>query len=414
MIYTVKNGKISGNVRPPASKSQSIRALVLALLAEGESRIDNILISDDVSSCISCCRELGAEIEISNGTAIVRGTGGRLHSDVVLDAANSGTSLYFLTAVAALAGGRVDFDGDASLRKRSAGELLRALRELGANCRGEYLPYTVIGPIRGGRVAITCPTSQYLSALLLVLPLVDQVSEIEVLQLNEAPYVGMTLKWLEAQGCKLSYRDDYTFFRIEPSGPYQSFQTKIAADASSSTFWFCAAALSGGELGCLGIDPNDGQGDIAVLDILATMGARVDRQVDRVNLRGAVLSGGSFDLNSMPDSLPALMACSCYAREPVRFTNIAHARLKESDRIEVMSKELSKMGAHIETTEDSITIHPGQALQGTDVDSHDDHRIAMALSIAALGADGETHIHNSECVSVTYPNFYRDLEKLSS
>jgi len=403
----VESSALGGTVRVPGSKSHTIRALVIATLAEGTSEIYEPLDSLDTQACVRVCRGLGARLTLGDDW-LVAGTGGNLACpDDVLDVANSGTTLYVTLGTAALGRGWSVFTGDDQIRSRSAGPLLDALRALGAEAistRGTgCAPLLVRGPLKGGRVAIECPTSQYLTSLLINCPLAEGDTEIEVLELNEQPYVAMTLGWLASQGIRYE-REGFRRFRLYGGQSYRAFQREIPGDFSSATFFLCAAAVTGSEVTLLGLDRQDTQGDKAVVDMLAAMGAGVEWVPGGLRIRGRELRGGEFDLNATPDALPAMAVTGCFARGETRLVNVPQARIKETDRLKVMREELTKMGAKVEELPDGLVIQGG-ALQGAVVDGRGDHRVVMALAVAGLGAAGRTEVSTAEAAAVTFPSF---------
>ncbi len=353
-------------------------------------------------------------------------------SPLRIDVGNSGTTLYFMTALAALRSDGIRFDGDGSIRRRPAGSLLEVLRALGAtvvsvgskaenggpsDAARERVPYCISGPLHPGRsVTLASPTSQYLSALLLTAPLIatatgttpnEQATTIALSLLNERPYVDMTCWWLDRQD--ISYeRDGYRRFVIPGGQRYRPFSDVLPGDYSSATFWFSAAAVTGGEATVTGLSLQDVQGDRGVLSVLARMGCIVEETPSTIRVAGRPRRGGQFDLNAMPDALPALAVAACYAPEPVRLVNVAQAREKETDRIGVMVGELKRLGATVRERPDGIEVEPSRLSGGT-VDSHGDHRVAMALAVAALGSSDSVTIGDAGAASVTYPGFFRDL-----
>ena len=453
----VEPSTLRGSVRIPGSKSHTIRAVVIASLAEGTSQILEPLDSLDTVACVRVCEGLGAEIErcgpplrggdwpatvvrpsgaeAENQSAserrttpekqsataspewVVKGVGGKpAVPSHVLDVMNSGTTLYVTLSTAALADGWSVFTGDDQIRARPAAPLLAALEGLGARAfstRGNgCAPILVRGPIRGGRVAIACPTSQYLTSLLLNCPLADGETEIEVTKLNEQPYVEMTLAWLDEQGIRYE-REAFSRFRMPGGQRYQAFRKEVPGDFSSATFFLCAAAATGSELTLLGLDRKDTQGDKAVVEMLAAMGAEVEWLPRGVRIRGRELRGGEFDLNATPDALPAMAVAACCARGETRLVNVAQARIKETDRICVMRSELTKMGARVEELPDGLVIQGG-SLRGAVVDGHADHRVVMALAVAGLAASGRTEITTAEAAGVTFPNFVQLMASLGA
>jgi len=386
-------------------------------MADGPSRIRHPLQSADTLSCLDACRLLGAVIEErEDGWEVSRPVPRKPGLPPVrIDTGNSGTTLYLITALAALLDRRVEFDGDEQIRRRSAANLLNALRDLGTeinSSEGGCAPYTVRGPLKGGNTSIECPTSQYLSALLLAAPLIrsSEPTRIEVPLLMEKPYAEMTLRWMEEQNIRLENRE-YREFLLPGNQHYRGFDKTIPSDFSSATFFLCAAALSGSALTFQGLDMSDSQGDKAVISMLETMGCRREEKGNDLILRGGRLTGCTLDLNDTPDALPALAVTACFAAGETRIVNVPQARMKETDRIAVMTAELRKMGALVEELPDGMIIRPSR-LKGAEVKGHGDHRVVMALSIAALGAEGETTIDTAEAVDITYPGFFAQLETL--
>ncbi|MFW6363549.1 MAG: 3-phosphoshikimate 1-carboxyvinyltransferase, partial [Spirochaeta sp.] len=278
MEKTITPGTLAGTVRIPGSKSHTIRALLIATLAEGISVIRDPLYSADTRSCIDACRAFGADIAETDTMITVTGLGGLPNppSDPV-DVGNSGTTLYLAVGLAALVNGSTVFTGDEQIQARPIAPLLNSLSDLGA--RIEYLkndgfpPFRITGPIRGGHTTIECKTSQYLSSLLMALPLAPrdgEPSHIHVPLLNEKPYVDITLSWLKDQGITPEHRN-YDNWVIPPGASFSAFDKPIAGDFSSATFMLCAAAMTGSKLRLEGLDMNDSQGDKAVLEILREM-----------------------------------------------------------------------------------------------------------------------------------------------
>lgn len=408
MEFIVNPSRLKGSVVIPGSKSHTIRALVFALLGKGESVIEEPLDSADTRSCRSMIQKFGARVKVSPDRWTVAGTGGTITvPDDVVDVGNSGTSLYIGLGIASLAEGYTVFSGDHQIRSRPAEGLLASINDLGGSAvstRGSGMPPLVIkGKITGGETSIQAVTSQYLTSLLIATPCAAGDSLIRVPLLNEKPYVTMTMGWLDRLNIRYS-TDNYRSFSIPGKQEYPSFSEYIAADFSSATFFLVAAAVTGSELVLKGPDWNDTQGDKEVVNILTSMGADVSIGNKEITIRGGRLKGGVFDLNAIPDALPALSVAACFAEGETSLINVPQARLKETDRIRVMHEELVKMGAHIEERPDGLVIRKS-ALQGCRVNGHHDHRVAMALAVAGLAAEGVTTVETAESASVTFPNF---------
>jgi len=421
MTVCIVPKRFTGTVKIPASKSHTIRQLLIASLADGESVIEYPLDSLDTQSCLLACRAFGAEIEEQrNGDEIVswkvRGNGGFKNScacvsSAPIDIGNSGTTLYLALAAAGLHSKPVSFTGDEQIQKRSASQLLEALTGLGIKCTSYNgcAPITIQGPWKGGRVNLPCPTSQYLSALLIASPLAPAgtVTEINVPLLNEKPYIDMTLSYLKAHDIPFEAKPDYSYFKIPGGSYWKPFSRAVPGDFSSAAFPAAAAAISGGKVTMSGLDPNDTQGDRYFLKMLAEMGCDVHLPSMTVS-RDGPLRGGTFDLNETPDLLPAAAVVAAYADGDTALVNVAHARIKETDRIAVMAKELAKLGVCCTELPDGLIIHgkggifpKGQPV----IDGYGDHRIVMAFAAAALGSSVPIEITTAECAAVTYPGF---------
>ncbi|MFO7899505.1 MAG: 3-phosphoshikimate 1-carboxyvinyltransferase, partial [Planctomycetota bacterium] len=350
MDILAQRSDLRGTVEIPGSKSHTIRGLFFAALADGTSTLRKPLDSLDTRAAAACCRALGAEVRIGE-TWAVAGVAGRpdVPADVV-DVRNSGTTLNVALSAAALADGHTVFTGDEQIRRRPSQPLLDALVQLGAEAfstRGNGCPPFVIGgTLRGGRCAVAAASSQYLSSLLISTPLAERDTEIEVVELNESPYVRMTLDWLDRLGADYD-RDGLERFRIAGGQTYRGFDRQIPADFSSATFFLCAAAICAGPVTLRGLDMSDTQGDKAVVEMLHTMGAAVDERDGELVVSANGLHGADLDLNATPDALPALAVTACFAEGETRLLNVPQARIKETDRIAVMRAELAKMGGRV-------------------------------------------------------------------
>lgn len=407
MILRSEKARLSGSVEVPASKSHTIRALTLATLARGKSEIANPLDSADTQACVETCRALGATVA-TGPVWTVEGTGGmpRVPENVV-DVKNSGTTLYIALGMAALADGLTVFTGDDQTRRRTAQNLIDALNMLGARVestrRNGCAPLVVRGPLTGGKASIACPTSQYLTSLLLVAPLAPKDSTISVTLLNEAPYVRMTLDWLDRLDIEYS-QQAMREFAIPGRQHYRCFKERVKADFSSATFFFCAAAITGSDLLLQGLDMNDSQGDKAVVQMLQRMGAEVETRPFAVRIRGRALKGIDLDLNATPDALPAMAIAGCFAEGTTRFLNVPQARIKETDRIRVMREVITALGGRAEELPDGLVVHGG-GLRGGTAPGYADHRVVMAGALAGLAADNPVEVDTAEAVSVTFPTF---------
>ncbi|MGM0442851.1 MAG: 3-phosphoshikimate 1-carboxyvinyltransferase [Fibrobacterota bacterium] len=415
MEWQVKRSKLYGEINIPGSKSHTIRAVLIGTLSRGESVIHGPLMSKDGISAVHAANSLGADITQQDDTMIIQGTGGVLQQPVSLDMGNSGTATRLFTLAAALGDKTVTFDGDTSLRSRPMGPLLSAIEELGGitSCHGEpgYLPFDVRGPMRGKDLTIDGTTSQYLSSLLMSAPLLDGNTVVSVPHLNEKPYVEITLWWLERMGINFEVNSDFNKFLVFGGQNYRPLHERIPGDFSSATFAAVGAALTGGKVTIRNIDFSDPQGDRHVFDILEEMGVHVRRSATEATVEAAQMHGVTMDLNSMPDALPALAVLATAAEGETRIVNVAQARIKETDRISVMCRELKKMGARITEQEDGLVISKSN-LSGTAVSGEDDHRVVMALTLAGMAAKGVTTVDTVEAADVTYPTFQKDFSAI--
>ncbi len=415
MQLVVNKSNLSGDILVPASKSHTIRALVISGLANGTSVLKNPLFSSDTESCIAGIRAMGAHVEQGDGYLEVTGFGKMpaIPSEPI-DMGNSGTSLRMLTGVASLAGQPVLFDGDESLRTRPMHPLFSALEKLGVKVESANgkCPFTIQGPINGGKTEVNGMSSQYVSSLLITCPLIDQDTEIIVHKLMEKPYVEITLDWLKSQSIQLEQKG-LEFFKIKGGQSYKPFNGYIPSDFSTATFALCAAAITRSEIKIKGLNFTDPQGDKEVFQHLEKMGVQLQHVEDGVVVCGNELAGIDIDMNNIPDALPALAVTGCYANGTTRLLNVAQARYKECDRIKAMTTELKKMGADITELEDGMIINHSH-LKGTLVHGYHDHRMVMALALAGMGAEGETIIDTAESFKITYPGFLEDFKQMNA
>jgi 3-phosphoshikimate 1-carboxyvinyltransferase len=411
------NASLNGSVRIPASKSHTIRALLIATLADGESVLLDPLSSGDTKSCLQACEQLGARITREPGKWIVQGTGMNLAAPAdMIDVGNSGTTLYLTLSVAALGNQPITFTGDYQIQRRSAQPLLDSLTDLGASATSEKnngcAPITVCGPLKGGTTSIECPTSQYLSSLLLSCPLAEGDTEITVPLLNEQPYVEMTIDWMNRHGVSVDY-DDMSRFHVKGGQVYAPVNRAIPSDFSSATFFLVAAAITGADVTLHGLDMSDSQGDKAVVPMLRKMGMTIETGPDYARVCGGGLSGAELDLNATPDALPALAVAGCFAAGETRLVNVPQARQKETDRITVMCTELKKLGADIEELPDGLIIRES-ALSGGNVKGYDDHRVVMSMAVAGLRATGPIQVDSAEAMAITFPTFVELMNALGA
>ncbi len=418
MEVTASKSHLDGIIQVPPSKSHTIRAVLIAALAEGRSVVQAPLESLDTRSALRCLEAFGARVEFSGNDWIIDGVGEKIGiPDNVVDVGNSGTTLYMLMGTAALVQGWTVLTGDDQIRRRTASPLITALRPLGADVfstRGNGMaPIVVHGSMHGGSTSVAGISSQYLSSLLLACPLAAGDTEIIVTVLNERPYVRMTLDWLESQGIRVETDDTYSVFRISGNQRYRPFERKIPGDYSSAAFPLCAGVLAGGSVELKGLLKEDSQGDKEVISILRRMGASIEATANSIIARGGGLRGIDIDMNAIPDAIPIMAVCACFAEGTTVLHNVPQARIKETDRIAVMARELTRLGADIRELPDGMIIK-GTGLRGGTVHGHGDHRIVMAMAVAGLAADAPITVDTAETADVTFPGFWNAMTSMGA
>ena len=409
--------KLSGKITIPPSKSQTIRALLIAVFSRGVSHIKHPLFSDDTVSCINAVKKMGGEIIVDeNGDITLDARNAFLDMDeLFIDARNSGTTEYLSLPMLASLGIKVTIDGDEMLRKRPLKPLLETLSDLGAevDSTNGFPPATIRGPLDGGDSIIECKTSQYLSGLLLGTPLSVGDSHIKCSVLFEKPYVKMTLKWLDEEGIQYRISDDLEEVWVKGGQSYKPLDTYIEGDFSSASFFFVAAAIHGTEVTVEGLREDSTQGDKEILNILQKMGCSIEWDGMRVTVKGPErLKGGVFDLNPIPDTLPALAVAAAFAEGDTVLGNVPQARIKETDRISVMRENLNNLGVDAEEESDALIIHGKGRVRGGNAKGYGDHRIIMALSILGTKTEEVTNIDDVSAASVTFPTFFDLLKTL--
>lgn len=419
--YRVKRSTLKGEIYIPPSKSHTLRAILFGALGNGKTIVHNPLESPDAHAMIAACRLLGAKINVLEKRLEIEGVNGRIEeAEDVIQAGNSGLVLRMIAAVAALAAKPIVITGDHSIRHlRPMGPLTDGLQQLGVSVistRGDgFAPLIIQGPIKAGKAVIDGADSQPVSALLIASIFACGPLEIEVRNPGEKPWVGLTLDWLKRLGVECQHRD-YTYYRIEGGRAYQGFEYTVPGDWSSAAFPLAAALVTGSELTIRNVDVNDIQGDKALLNVFQQMGANLKIDPDNCLIhvgKGGPLKGVDVDINDFVDALPVLAAVACFAEGKTHIRNAAVASQKECNRIQCIATELRKMGANINEHADGLSIMPSE-LHGAPVFSHFDHRMAMSLAVAGLGAKGETQIQNVECVEKTFPTFASDFALLGA
>ena len=420
MKLIAKKSRLRGKIAISASKSHTIRAVAIASLAKGQSFIRNPLVSNDTLSAVDCYRALGADIDITDSSCwTVNGTAGKITPPgKIIDIGNSGTTLRVALGSASLAakGEKITLTGDEQIQSRPLGPLLDSLNDLGAKANAlknnGSAPVEIEGKLAGGKTSIDCFTSQYLSSLLLATPLAQKNSRIDVTVLNEPDYVQMTLDWLDSQGIKYE-NQDMRCFKVKGGQQYKAFDRQIPADFSSATFFLCAGAILDADITITGLDFSDSQPDKAVVDYLKQMGAKIEVKGDAVHIRPGSLKGIEIDMNRTPDALPAMAVTAAFAQGTTRLLNVPQARKKETDRIKCMSEELAKLGIKTQELPDGLIVHNGTLTAGS-LSGRGDHRIVMALSLAAMALDEACTIDTAEAINVTFPDYVTLMKQLGA
>jgi len=391
MDWIIRPSSLNGSLTLPPSKSHTLRALLFASLAEGACQLENLLESPDVDAMERCLKERGGDV------------------------GNSGITLRFLTALLAHQKEPVTLTGDASIRtRRTLAPLLAALGKLGVKAQSHqgFAPVTMQGPLQAGRTEVEGYDSQFVSALLIACSLSEGPTEIVVHNAGEHPWIDLTLSWLDRVG--LSYeRKGYEWFRLPGAGKVRPFQYCVPGDLSGLAFPIVAALATRSTVKIEGVDLSDPQGDKEIVAILRAMGAEFSSTDSCLTVHPSKLKGQTFDLNACIDAVPAMAVAACFAEGVTTFTGISGARYKECDRLACSVRELSQMGAHIQETEDGLRI-VGSPLRGAEVSSHQDHRMAMALAVAAMGAEGESVVTDTACVHKTFPKFAEKFQSIGA
>ncbi|MBR9698903.1 3-phosphoshikimate 1-carboxyvinyltransferase [Candidatus Woesearchaeota archaeon] len=412
MKLIVEQSRLKGEIVIPPSKSHTIRAIVIALLAKGQSIIRNPLQSEDCLAALTAAEALGAKVERKRSWTI-KGRNGKIKAKRdEINVCNSGTTLRLMASIAALQDKEITFDGDESIKSRPMQPLLQALQNLGAEVKSEEgcAPLSIKGPISAGSIMLSGKSSQYVTSMLLAAPLLESKTTLQVYELNEKPYVDMTLKWLAEQ--KIRFKEKSGSFLIEGNQRYNAFTKRIPADWSSAAFPLVAAAITNSKVSLLGLDYGDIQGDKRIIDFLRETGSDIQLGKETV-IKPEELRGIKADLNNTPDLLPIMAVLGCFSQGSTTLSNVGHARIKESDRIAAMAKELKKMGALIEETPNGLVIERCH-LNGAVVDGQNDHRVIMALACAGMAASGTTTIMNANNLDASFPGFIQKMQALGA
>lgn len=421
MFFHVQPSVLTGTARPPTSKSHTIRCIIGGTLADGTSVVHDPLLSADGLAPLQGCSLLGGKFfwdSPDRSTLTIEGTSGEptIPADVI-NVGNSGTTLYFLTGTTSLLPETTVLTGDPSINGRPIQPVTEALNQLGAQCyptRSTGTPPVVVrGPLVGGQTTVAGTTSQFTSALLFAAPFAREETTITPSNLQEKPYVRMTLEHLDRFGVSYETDPDLNSFSLADSQGFRSFERFVPGDFSSAAFLLGAGVLVGDPVVVENLDFSDHQADKVFATVLSDMGGDVHISGSSITVKQSALTGTTVDLSQCPDLLPILSVVATQAEGTTQITKVGHARIKETDRISVMRSELTKMGANIEETTDGLIITGGK-LNGAKVQGHHDHRIVMALAVAGLVASGETVVDTAEATQVSYPTFANQITSLGA
>ncbi|WP_334020822.1 3-phosphoshikimate 1-carboxyvinyltransferase [Alteromonas sp. S015] len=416
--------KVSGEVNVPGSKSLSNRALLLAALAEGETELTNLLDSEDIEHMLNALTKLGVSYRLSDDKTqcVVQGNGGAFNvaEPLELFLGNAGTAMRPLCA--ALAASNVDtvLTGEPRMEERPIGDLVDALREADADVsylKNEgYPPLQIKGKtLNGGEMSVDgSVSSQFLTALLMAAPLFSGDVTIRIKgELVSKPYIDITLDTMAKFGVTVE-NDNYQTFTVSGNAKYVApGKFMVEGDASSASYFLAAGAIKGGTVRVTGIGQNSIQGDIRFADVLEAMGAKIVWNDEYVEVTGAPLKGVNMDMNHIPDAAMTIATTALFAEGPTTMTNIYNWRVKETDRLAAMATELQKLGAKVEEGHDYIKVWPIDSLKHAEIDTYNDHRIAMCFSLVAL-SDTPVTINDPGCTRKTFPDYFTRFKTLYS
>jgi 3-phosphoshikimate 1-carboxyvinyltransferase len=424
-VAIVPAGPVVGEVTPPGSKSLTNRYLACAAMADGSCVLQGVSVSDDAVAMIDGLEQLGVPVQLSWPRREIRVTGTRgqlLADEAEIDVGHAGTAMRFLAALACLGQGRFRLDGSARMRERPIGALVGALQALGARIGYGGVPgYPPVqidarGLVGGEVVFHEPPSSQFVSAVLMVSPAARQDVLIRIDgPLVSQPYVQMTLRVMRSMGVEALEHAGRRFV-VPALQRYQPGTYRVEPDASAATYFWAAAAVTGGAVRVLGLTRDSCQGDSAFVDVLAAMGCDIHEAAGGIEVRAPAtgrLKGIDVDLNAMPDTVQTLAMIALFADGPTVIRNVANLRIKETDRISALAAELTRLGAHVETRADGLTVHPPERVRPAVVETYDDHRMAMSAAVVGLAVEGLV-VRAADCVSKSFPDFFEMWHDLSA
>ena len=409
-IKPVQN--LQATVTVPGSKSYTNRALLIAGLADGECRLEKPLVSDDTKYMIRALKAFGIPVQEEKEAFLISGKGGKLsasNKDIFMG--NAGTTMRFLTTFSALAPGKTRLDGDERMRERPLADLLDCLTQMGVkavSANGNGCPPIDIegGEVPGGEVQLAGDkSSQYLTSILLSAPYFKNDTCIHIQgDLTSKSYADITLDIMKTFGVHVD-NESYQRFKVKAGDRYKAQTYRVESDWSSASYFLAAGAVTGGEVTLTDINPHSVQGDAQFTSVLEKMGCLVEKKSHSLHIKGNPLRGISINMNNMPDAVQTLAVTALFAEGETVIQGIGNLRIKETDRISALANELSRLGAKVETGEDFLIIRPGD-YKGAEIETYNDHRMAMSFAVAGLKIPG-TRIKNPECVEKSFPDFFK-------
>ncbi len=408
----LKPSKICGSIAVPSSKSVAHRALIASAFSEKPVKVKNIDFSNDIYATMDALKQLGVTFVEEEDGILVDGSTIIRNSDVHINANESGSTLRFLIPVAVMLENSVIFDGEGRLPERPLDDYFDIFNKCGidySHPSGKYLPLNVCGDIKLDSVNVKGSTSSQFITGLILCGLIKPVKVNITTELQSKPYVDITVDVLEKFGCEI-FEDNNTYTIKKNITTIDEY--KVERDWSQAAFYMCAAAING----CITLKDmnfNSAQGDIEIISLLKKFGANVTINDSDLIIEKSDMKGIDIDVGNIPDLVPVLSVLACFAKGTTKIFNAARLRIKESDRLQAMYVELTKLGADIEIGNDYLIINGGKTLYGAEVDSHNDHRIAMAMAVASSGCVGDITLTGYKAVSKSYPNFFDDWSSLN-
>jgi 3-phosphoshikimate 1-carboxyvinyltransferase len=412
MERSVEPSFVRGEIKAPPSKSMTQRAIAAAMLADGQSLLLNPSYCDDSLAAMSIAVSLGARVEPQADKMKIMGSGEL--KEKKLNCGESGLAIRLFSPIAALFDEEITMTGAGSLKKRPMRMIEDALNQLGVKCSSTdgFLPLTIKGPLKGGYCEIDgSVSSQLLSGLLMSLPLAEDKSVIKVNNLKSKPYIDMTLGVLRDFGIMIT-NERFEFFRVPGQQKYLPVNYEVESDWSGGSFLLVAGAING-DLKVRGLHTDSFQSDMAILKALERAGATMKISEGKVEISKSDMEGFEFDATESPDLFPPLVALASYCKGITKLKGASRLVHKESDRASALSEEFGKMNIKIEINDDYLIVTGGK-VKGARINPHDDHRIAMAAAVAALGASDTVYIKDSHCIAKSYPGFFDDLRKVGA